>query len=207
MKKQLSSRTTIGRAALILTVLLLAQAAIFYGFSRGESAPGHRALDEFPTRLAGWTMIQQGVIEKEIADILRADDYITRSYGNGRKQANLFAAFFKSQRTGQSPHSPKNCLPGSGWIWTVSDQIPISIADENRTIQVNRYIVQRGEEKSLILYWYQSRDRVVANEYAAKVYVVADALRYNRTDTALVRVEVPIFEGNDQAATDGCCGD
>jgi EpsI family protein len=66
---------------------------------------------------------------------------------------------------------------------------------------LNRYIVQKGDQKSLVLYWYQSRDRVVASEYWAKIYVVADALRYNRTDTALVRVEVPVIEGNDQAAT------
>ena len=147
-------------------------------------------------------MLQQGTMEKEIAEVLRADDYVTRSYGNGRAGANLFVAFFQSQRSGQSPHSPKNCLPGAGWIWTVSDQIPITLPEDNRTIRVNRYIVQKGEQKSLILYWYQSRNRVVASEYAAKVYVVADALRYNRTDTALVRVEVPIFEGHDQAATD-----
>lgn len=202
MPKQLSSRTALGRAALALTILLLAQAAIFYGFSRGELAPVHRPLEQFPTRLGDWTMIQQGVMEKEIADVLQADDYVTRSYGYGRKQANLFVAFFKSQRTGQAPHSPKNCLPGSGWIWTVSDQIPITMAGENRTIEVNRYVVQKGEQKSLILYWYQSRDRVVASEYAAKVYVVTDALRHNRTDTALVRVEVPIIEGKDQIATD-----
>jgi EpsI family protein len=201
MQKPRKSRTALGRAAVILSVLLLAQAAVFYGFSRGELAPSHRPLDQFPTQLGDWTMIQQGVMEQEIKDVLRADDYITRSYGQGREQANLFVAFFKSQRAGQAPHSPKNCLPGAGWIWTVSDQIPITLPDENRTIQVNRYIVQRGDQKSLILYWYQSRDRVVASEYTAKVYVVADALRYNRTDTALVRVEVPIIEGNDQAAT------
>lgn len=191
------------RAALILTVLLLAQAAAFYGFSRGELSPPHRPLDQLPTQLGDWKMMQQGVIEKEIQDILRADDYVTRSYGKGSQLgANLFVAFFKSQRAGQSPHSPKNCLPGAGWIWTVSDQIPITIPDTNRTFQANRYIVQRGDQKSLVIYWYQSRDRVVASEYAAKVYVVADALRYNRTDTALVRVEVPVIQGNDQAATD-----
>src|SRR6202521_3807802 len=112
MENQLNSRTTFGRAAVILTVLLLAQAAAFYGFSRGELAPAHRPLDQFPTQLGDWTMITQGVMEKEIADVLRADDYITRAYGNGRVGANLFVAFFKSQRAGQSPHSPKNCLPG-----------------------------------------------------------------------------------------------
>lgn len=200
--QQPDSRRTFSRAALILTILLLAQAAVFYGFSRGELLPQHRPLAQLPVQFADWTMIQQGVIEKEIQDVLRADDYTTRMYGKKPGSlASLFVAFFETQKTGQAPHSPKNCLPGSGWIWTVSDQIDIVIPDANRTIRVNRYIVQKGEQKSLVLYWYQSRDRVVASEYSAKVYVVADALRYNRTDTALVRVEVPVIEGNNQAAT------
>jgi len=59
-------------------------------------------------------------------------------------------------------------------------------------------VVAKGEDKSVVLYWYQSRDRVVASEYRAKFYLVADAIRYNRTDTALVRVVVPM-SGNDPA--------
>ena len=192
-----------GRPALLLTVLLLTQAAVFYGFSRGEKIPSYRPLDRFPTKLGSWQMIQQGVMEPEVKEVLRANDYITRSYGNPLRHqaANLFVAFFSSQRYGQAPHSPKNCLPGSGWIWTVSDVIPVPVPTRPQPIQVNRYIVQKGDQKSLVLYWYQSRDRVVANEYMAKVYVVADALRYNRTDTALVRVVVPVIERNEDEAT------
>lgn len=202
MANQSDSRRAFSRAALILTVLLLAQAAVFYGFSRGELVPQHRPLDQLPVQFADWTMVKQGVMEKEIQDVLQADDYTTRWYAKKPGSvASLFVAFFKTQKTGQAPHSPKNCLPGSGWIWTVSDQISIDLQAANRTIAVNRYIVQKGEQKSLVLYWYQSRDRVVASEYWAKVYVVADSLRYNRTDTALVRVEVPVIDGNDQAAT------
>ncbi len=201
MPNRPDSPRAVSRAALILSVLLLTQAAVFYGFSRGELAPPHRPLDQLPLRFGDWNMVKQGVMEKEIQDVLQADDYVTRWYAKPNAPvASLFVAFFKSQRAGQAPHSPKNCLPGSGWIWTVSDTIPITLPD-SRTVTVNRYIVQRGEQKSMVLYWYQSRDRVVASEYSAKVYVVSDALRYNRTDTALVRVEVPVFEGNDQAAT------
>jgi EpsI family protein len=131
------------------------------------------------------------VTEPEIKDVLRADDYVTRTYAESqRKWANLFVAYFKSQRAGQTPHSPKNCLPGAGWIWTVSDTVPIQLASRPEPIVVNRYIVSKGEDRSVVLYWYQSRDRVVASEYKAAAFSVADALRYNRTDTALVRVVV-----------------
>ncbi len=191
------------RPAVILSAILLTQAGVFYGFSRGEKPPVYRSLDQFPTTLGSWRMIQQGVMEPEVKEVLRADDYITRFYAdtNSRRYANLFVAFFKSQRAGQAPHSPKNCLPGSGWVWTVSDTIPIDIEGRGQPIQVNRYVVQKGDDKSVVLYWYQSRERVIASEYTAKIWVVADAIRYNRTDTSLVRVVVPFKNDDMQTAT------
>ena len=108
--------------------------------------------------------------------------------------ANLFVAFFKSQRTGQTPHSPKNCLPGSGWVPSQADIVKIQVPGRPEPVEANRYVVARADAKSLVLYWYQSRDRTVASEYTAKYYVVADAIRYNRTDTALVRIIIPMGE-------------
>ncbi|HEX4594068.1 MAG TPA: EpsI family protein [Bryobacteraceae bacterium] len=190
------------RSAIVLTGLLVVQCAFFYGFSRGEATPAYKPLDGFPTQVGGWRMVQQGVMEQEVKEVLRADDYITRDYAaSPTKNADLFVAFFKSQRAGQTPHSPKNCLPGSGWVWTVSDIIPVSVPGREGPIEINRYIVSKGEDRSVVLYWYQSRDRVVASEYKAATFVALDALRYNRTDTALVRVVVPIMKGQQDAAT------
>jgi EpsI family protein len=190
------------RAAIILTVFLLVQCTLFYGFSRGETPPTHRQLDQFPQDLGGWHMVQQGVMEQEVKDVLRADDYVTREYATSPAQsANLFVAFFNSQRAGQTPHSPKNCLPGGGWVWTVSDTIPVTVPGRSSPIQINRYVVAKGEEKGVVLYWYQSRDRVVAKEYAAAAYVAWDALRYNRSDTALVKVTVGVVNNQQEAAT------
>src|SRR5579885_1051872 len=95
------------RAALILTALLLLQGGMYYGLSRGNEAPTvTRPLDTFPTTIGGWRMVQQGVMEPEVRDVLRADDYLTRDYAvSPEKFANLFVAFFKSQRVGQTPHS------------------------------------------------------------------------------------------------------
>src|SRR5258708_6215922 len=145
-----------GHAPMILSVCLIVQASLFYGFSRGETAPSYRPLAGFPPEIGGWRMARQGVIQPEVKDILRADDYITREYrASAQQAANLFVAFFKSQRAGQTPHSPKNCLPGSGWVWTVADTIPVAIPGRAETIMVNRYLVSKGESKSLVLYWYQ----------------------------------------------------
>jgi EpsI family protein len=189
------------RPAFVLSAFLVIQGSLFYGFSRSETPASYTPLDKFPTKIGGWRMVQQGVMEQEVKDVLRADDYITRDYAVApTKYANLFVAFFKSQRAGQTPHSPKNCLPGSGWVWTVSDTIPVNVPGRD-PIQINRYIVSKGEDRSVVLYWYQSRDRVIASEYKAAAFVALDALRYNRTDTSLVRVVVPIINGQQEAAT------
>jgi EpsI family protein len=189
--------------ALILTIVLIAQASVFYGFSRGsENVPLVQSLDRFPAQVGGWRLTQQGVIEDEVKEVLRADDYLERFYANDQQRqiASLFVAYFRSQRAGQTPHSPKNCLPGSGWIWTTSDTVPVTIAGLAKPIEINHYVVSKGEERAMVLYWYQSRDRVVASEYKAAAYSVSDALKYNHTDTALVRIVVGFRNPQDEQA-------
>lgn len=196
------------KRARILTALLLGQAALLFGFSRKEVVPPSPPLAQFPKDLPGWTLQQEGVVEKEVQDVLKADDLLNRTYSGAAAPAglNLFVAFFKSQRTGQAPHSPKNCLPGSGWVPSVSDVIWVPIPGRETAIEVNRYVVQKGDSASLVLYWYQSRDRAVASEYKAKYYVVRDAITTNRTDTALIRVVVPVLNKDMDGAVKAATG-
>lgn len=177
----------------ILSVVLIAQAAVFFGFSRKEDVPNPRPLKEFTTSAGQWTLLQEGVIDKQTLEVLAADDTLSRQYVNRDRtvSAGLFVAFFKTQRTGQMPHSPKNCLPGAGWVPSESGKMTIQVSPD-QGIEVNRYLIARGDDRSLVIYWYQTRDRVIASEYKARIYLVADAIRYNRTDTALVRVTVPL---------------
>jgi len=185
-----------------LSTILVLQGSLFYGFSRGEAVTAARSLDGFPSALGAWHMIQQGAIEKEVKEVLRADDYLTRQYAISPAQtASLFVASFTSQRARQTPHSPKNCLPGSGWIWSVSDTILVTVAERDRPIEINRYVVSKGDARAVVLYWYQSRDRVVASEYKAAAFVAWDAIRRNRTDTALVRVVVSVAGNRTERAT------
>lgn len=190
------------RSAKILTLVLLAQAAVFYGFSRSEYIPTHRPLSDFSIPNSNWSVVQDVELDKASLEVLKADDILSRIYLNtGTGQAaTLFVAYFGTQQTGKTPHSPKNCLPGAGWSASQSGTIDIPISGERSPIKVNRYIVARGENQSVVLYWYQSRNRVVASEYAAKLYTIADAIRYNRSDTSLVRVVVAVNGGNIQNA-------
>ena len=185
----------------VLTLALLAQCAIFYGFSRTEYLPPSIPLKEFPTLIGNWQMAQEGTVDPEVLEVLKADDVVSRIYQRPGTilPVNLFVAFFRSQRTGKAPHSPKNCLPGNGWVESSADQITINITGRT-PIRVNRYITARGDMKAVVLYWYQSRSRVVPGEFEAKFWVIADAIRYNRTDTSLVRVWVPVA-GDDLASS------
>jgi len=189
--------------AKFITILLVLQTVALYSSVRPESVPPSAPLASLPRNLGGWSLLREDAVDQETQEVLKADDLLFRFYKNpeGTRAASLFVAAFRSQRTGKSPHSPKNCLPGSGWSQLSSDLYTIHL-DGGRQIAVNRYIVSHGEERSLVMYWYQSRDRVVADEFKAKFWVMADSLRYNRTDTALVRVVINITGQNEQEATD-----
>ncbi len=180
----------------IFTVILLLQAVLFYSASRGDSTSLAAPLVALSPNLGEFKLAQEGVVEPETLEVLKADDTLTRWYTDpSGAGANLFIAYFKTQRTGQSPHSPKNCLPGSGFQPVESGTVDIPIGNE--TIHINRYLVSRGETESLVMYWYQSQGRVIADEFAAKFYLIADSIRKHRSDTALVRIVVPVRPSSD----------
>jgi EpsI family protein len=188
---------------LILSGVLAVQTIAYFTFTKSERVAASQPLVGLPQTLGFWHKTQEGVVDAETQAVLRADDTLNRSYGNDSLGvgANLFVAAFRSQRTGAVPHSPKNCLPGAGWTPVVNDHITVALPGRTEPIEVNRYIIQRGDTKSLVLYWYQSRDRAVASEYKAKLYTMLDAIKDNRTDTALVRVVIGLNsnESNDKA--------
>ena len=188
--------------ARLVTLFLIIQTAVLYSSIRPEYVPPSRPLAQVPHEFGSWNMAQESFVDKETEDVLKADDTLNRVYRDTSTgdQASLFVASFRTQRNGKTPHSPKNCLPGSGWTQLSSQNYPVDIGLAAPVV-VNRYVIVHGDERELVLYWYQSRDRVVADEFKAKFWVVADAMRLNRTDTALVRVIVPIANNDEARAT------
>jgi EpsI family protein len=184
--------------ARVLTVALLVQGGVFYALAmRSENTPPITPLSTFPVSLPGYRMVRDIPTPKEILDILKADDTLTREYvGESRTSLIFYVAFFNSQRYGQAPHSPKNCLPGEGWEPVDSSTIEVPVPGWPTPIVINHFVVQHGDDKEVTLYWYQSHNRIIAHEFAAKFWLVADSIRYNRSDSSLVRVIVPV-RGND----------
>jgi EpsI family protein len=190
------------RSVRVLSIVLIAQAGLFYGFSRHENIPARKPLAQFSLANTDWSLVEELQLDQETLDVLKADDILSRVYQDRQNgaMATLFVAFFDTQRTGKAPHSPKNCLPGAGWTPSQSGTVDIPVPGRPDPIHVNRYVVSRGQNQSVVLYWYQARNRVIASEYSAKIYTVTDSIRYNRSDTALVRVVVDADDGNTQRA-------
>lgn len=139
-------------------------------------------------------------LEPRTVKALGADDYLNRLYtGPDGNPIGLYIGYFGMQRTDESIHSPRNCLPGTGWQPVGSSYISLRLPD-GREIQINQYLVQKGFDRQVVLYWYQSHGRVVASEYRAKLDMVEDAITLHRTDSALVRINTPLTaSGKDRA--------
>jgi EpsI family protein len=191
------------REGAILVPVLLATQLLLVTYARGkERLPAAPELSRFPVALNDWVRLREDPLEPEIVHALNADGLLSRTYVQrpAGSLASLFLAWFQSQRGGErQPHSPKVCLPASGWVPEASGEMKIETAAG--AIRVNRYLVANGIERAVVLYWYQTPHGAIASEWASKLGLLTDSLRYNRTDTALVRIVVWSAAGVDQAAT------
>jgi EpsI family protein len=181
---------------LIAAALLVAVAIFLHARSRNEILPARQPLNAFPQQLGEWNGTD-APIPQDTLDVLGPGDFLLRVYqdDSGRNpDIDLFLAYFSSQRAGDTIHSPKHCLPGAGWLPIEASRISIS-SPGHAPFLVNRYIVAKGPERQLVLYWYWAHDRALASEYVAKFYLVADSIRTNRSDGSLVRVTTPLRSG------------
>ena len=182
---------------LIVAFLLAATAAVLQARQMAELVPRSDLLSSFPIQVSSWTG-QDMPIEPDVLTVLGPGDFLSRIYTQSdQPYIDFFLAYFPSQQSGDTVHSPKNCLPGSGWTPLESSRIRIATAD-GASIPANRYIISKGLNRQLVIYWYQAHGRALASEYWAKFYLVVDAIRNNRTDGSLVRIVTPIEE--DQGA-------
>lgn len=181
---------------LIAAVLMAATALLLQARSHNEIFPQREPLSSLPMQFSDWAG-QDFSIDNETLDILGAGEFLSRDYSHRDKPQppiGLFIAYFPSQKTGDTIHSPNHCLPGAGWVPTQREVVHISRSDGS-SFPVNRYVVSKAGDRELVLYWYQAHDRAVASEYWAKYYLVADSIRMNRSDGALVRLITPMYRG------------
>jgi EpsI family protein len=181
------------RFAVLLVAIVAAGVLVNAWAYLGEAHVDRKPLKNFPEQLGDWRKSKPDqVIDDETMKVLRASDYLLRDYrGSDGQVANFYVGYYASQREGASYHSPLNCLPGAGWTLNNPDTVTISLPDGNSFV-ANKYVIQNGDYKNLMIYWYQGRGRTVASEYWGKVYTVVDSVRLRRSDGAMVRVTVPL---------------
>jgi EpsI family protein len=170
-------------------------------YSHGSAPVRSQQLSSFPATIGPWSG-RDIPIDERVLDVLKASDVLNRVYidSAGVSWVGVFVAYYDSQRRGGAIHSPKNCLPGAGWNIVQGNMVPITLSGRSETAQVNQVLIQNGMNKQLVLYWYQSQGRIVASEYTAKICLLWDAATKNRTDGAIVRIVVPVTDGNEEAA-------
>ena len=164
---------------------------------RASAAPReHRPLREFPVAIEAWHG-KNLPFSPEVVKEIGADDYTNREYFGGGRPIELYIGYYKDQRSGDAIHSPKNCLPGEGWEPVHSSRVQISSAD--KIVTVNEYLIEKGASRDLVLYWYQTHGRIIASEYMAKFWLVADGARRRSTDGAMVRLWTTAADGEANA--------
>jgi EpsI family protein len=182
------------RFTVILLAILIVGVVVNTWAYLGEAHVERKELKSFPEQIGGWQKAgPDTVLDAPTLQVLRATDYLLRDFRRTDGQvANLYVGYYLTQRDGASYHSPLNCLPGSGWTLVEPGKVSLPGPDGG-TFTANKYVIQNGNSKSLMLYWYQGRGRALSSEYWGKIYTVIDSVRLRRSDGAMVRVTVPII--------------
>ena len=183
-----------GKPFYVTLALLLITTFFVYRAPRGQSIPLRQDLNNFPEQIGAWRGEVSRVMDPNVLEILRVDHYLDRLYRNeSGLWISLYIGYFEDQKDGETVHSPRNCMPGSGWNFLETTPMTLQAAGPKPlTIHALRAVLVNGEQRMLTYYWYQSRGRFETSEYWQKINLVADAMRYNRTDGALVRVLAPL---------------
>ena len=175
--------------------------AVFANFltNSGKDVYALKPLSTFPKQFGDWRGVEQR-FDDEIYTVLGVDDSFLATYVNPQgRQVQLYIGFYKSQREGDIIHSPKNCMPGSGWniVKTSSEELDINHGPFGK-VKVIEFKLKKGLDEQVVLYWYQSRGRVISSEYLQKIYLVYDSITRNRTDGSFVRLIAPVYKDNEE---------
>jgi len=194
------------RTLFVSAVMVLTMVCLSY-LSHVEDVPTIKPLSTFPTRIGDWVGKEQR-FDAKVYDVLGVDDSFLGTYrdADGR-WVELYVGYYRSQREGELIHSPKNCLPGAGWNIVASSLEEVKVpADNPGKIKVIKLIMQKGTQRQIVLYWFQSRGRFIASEYFQKIYLVLDSITRHRTDGSFVRLIAPVRGENEQATLEDLKG-
>jgi EpsI family protein len=183
--------------AVLVAVLFVATGAVVQRAAVREPHVTRSPLGEMPLQIDAWRGYDSAPLADDVLATLGVDDYVNRRYERGGVPISMYIGYYGNQRTGDTIHSPQNCLPGAGWLPVASGRERIAVGSSS--VDVTRYEIAKGLDRQVVLYWYQGRGRVVAGEYANKALLMLDAARYGRSSGGLVRLIRPVVTNADDA--------
>lgn len=161
--------------------------------TKSENVKPNRPFKDFPMKIKNWEGWTSSLDDK-VYNILGVEDYILANYKRGSEETvSLYVGFYQSQKEGDIIHLPKNCMPGAGWNIAQASQEIIEISEAQKEITVIKLTLVKGYEKQIVLYWFQSRGRIIASEYMQKIWLVIDSVIKHRTDGSFVRLISPVI--------------
>jgi EpsI family protein len=176
--------------ALTITGLVLLTGLVVHRGVVADASIVRMPLSDLPMQIDGWRGDESSTLPDDVVAKLGVDDYVNRRYVREGLPIAAYIGYYGSQRSGDTIHSPQNCLPGAGWQAVESGPQTIRVGDRHEVVA--RYEIAKGIDRQMVLYWYQGRGRVVSGEYANKAWLMFDAARYGRSNGGLVRLITPI---------------
>jgi EpsI family protein len=184
-----------------IAIVMLIATAVYTASADREAQVPRQPLASMPLQIGQWNGREAPPFADDVLEQLGADEYVNRKYvGHSGVPVALYVGYYASQRQGDTIHSPRNCLPGAGWQPVEAGML--RVRDGEREVSVNRTIVQKGLDRQVVLYWYQGRGRITADEYVNKIWLMLDAARLHRTDGGLVRLVTPVVTDTVRATED-----
>lgn len=185
-----------GRFAIVAVLILLATAYIY--FHSDIIVPTNRPLTTFPVQIGNWRMSGESFMTDQVINVLKPTDYLMRNYANDAgEKITLYVGYHGGGKESGEIHSPKQCLPGSGWNESYTQKTVINI--NNKKIPIVRSVYQKGASKEIFIYWFQVMDKTLNNEYTLKFAEIINSAFYRRRDAAFIRVSIP-FEIDEEKA-------
>lgn len=186
----------------IIVYLLFAAAGLVITFHRDANVPMNRPFSEFPTQIKSWQLVKRSEFSADVLNVLKATDYLSSQYKDGAgKTVNLYIGYHSGGKDSGGIHSPKHCLPGSGWYEASNRRGTLKTPAGD--INLVRAVYQKGDSKELFIYWFQVRDRSISDEYSLKLAEILNSALFRRRDASFIRVSVPVESELDQAIANG----
>ena len=189
------------RKIIILALLFFLTLFLIYWIPSSGPIKKKISLNLALSNIKGWTPLGFTVLDPEIISALDLDDYVNQSYYSGREKIHLYIGYYYSNKKIGAAHDPLVCFPGQGWATSNirKKEFPLASA-MRRSVFSSVMTVQKGQEKEMIIYWFQSAERTAGGTFFQKLNAFRERLSHGRQDNAFVRLSIPLQDRSDEEA-------